>query len=101
MWLSFRVAEKTTTKGSYGERYDALTKAVDGFTTAYWAETSSFYVFNSALDIDQIVQKVKAAIDVSCDKVVIGSNDTKTFRAIGDIQHLKTLQDLVGFAKKV
>ena len=85
-WLTFRLHEQTTSKGSYEERYDALVAKLQELSTLTWANTTSFVVFESASSIAALGQAFKGAVDPKVDlflmramerkqAVICGSND--------------------------
>lgn len=49
----------------------------------YWVKTTSFIVFETAKDIDQIVTTIKKAVSPTYDLVLIGSLDVKSARIFG------------------
>jgi hypothetical protein len=85
-WLTFRLHEQTTSRGSYEERYDALMAELQAFSTLTWTNTTSFVVFESASSIAALGQAFKGVIDPKVDlflmramesklAVICGSND--------------------------
>lgn len=52
-WLTFRIADSRSPKGTYDERYEALTSMVIRNSSAWWSVTTSFLHSN---------QKAKLAI---------------------------------------
>lgn len=70
-WLTFRLADKHTVKGSYDDRYDRLLDVIGRYSTLDWSETSSFVCFRSDESITTIGQTLKQAIDPSVDLFLI------------------------------
>ena len=95
-WLSYRLEDDS----SYSQRYDKLIETVDALSTKWWLEPSSFIVFASAVGIDTVAAKVKAAINPRTDIAVIGMPDFKSARLIG-VSHDEDIFDLIPFIKKV
>jgi len=95
-WITFRIHQNTT----YEARYNALLEAVeDHLASEFWAEPTSFWVFDSDSTAAQIVASCKAAIDPKVDQVVVGSPMTRTMTVIGKVEDIKKLQSIVDFAK--
>jgi len=97
-WLSFRLAEDST----YSERYTALNQAIDAMCSQWWFDTSSFFVFESDLGIDQVAVNAKAAVNPSKGKdiVLIGMSEFKSTRLIG-VPDYEAIFGLMPFTKKV
>ena len=60
-WISFRIHEDA----GYSAAYEALVSAVKGAVSgsAWWYETTSFFMLASDLGTDVIVQRLKKAIE--------------------------------------
>jgi hypothetical protein len=85
-WLSFRLKDSDGYERTYNDRLSKLNdelKASCGNGSNWWFETSSFFIFETAESIDTIVTRIKRAIAVAADIVVIRAMDTKTGRVIG------------------
>lgn len=79
-WLTFRIAQV----GNYDERYQSLHEAVMELAgPKWWTEPTSFYAFNSALDIDGVASVVKEQIDARYDVALIGRIGFKAYRLVG------------------
>jgi hypothetical protein len=79
-WLTFRIAEV----GNYGARYQALENCIQEMTGAqWWKEPTSFYAFNSVLDIDGVAAAVGGAINRRYDVALIGRIGYKSYRLVG------------------
>lgn len=94
-WLSFRLADDD----DYQARYDALEEAVRTQATKWWLETSSFFVFESAQNIDSAASSVKKAINPVKDIVLIGMAEYKSGRLIGASEDSDIFK-LMPFVKK-
>ena len=81
-WISFRV------DGSgHPRRYDALIAAMNENGTGFWDGPTSFVCMTSALTIEALGAKLKAAIDPRYDLFVmreIGKDDTRYAGLPGD-----------------
>lgn len=79
-WLTFRLEKNH----DYANRYDKLTKEIEKhYTSQFWDEPTSFYIFDSALGIDQIAANLKKVINTRVDIVMIRKLDNKEARIIG------------------
>lgn len=94
-WLTFRLEENA----SYSHRLSALEEAIKSLATKWWLEPTSFYVFESASDMDAVARTVKGEIDPSVDLVLIGMPYVKSARLIG-ASHDGDIFELIDFAKK-
>ena len=65
-WLTFRIDD-----AGHPERYDALIEAVNASGSGFWEGPTSFIAMRSALSIDALGSKLKAAIDVLDDLILI------------------------------
>lgn len=102
-WLSFRLHDSGGYERTYDERLSDLTseiKAASGNDGNWWFETTSFFVFTSAETIDTIVTRVKRAINLDVDLVVIGKPEFKAGRVVGKLVDHDILS-LIPFMKKV
>lgn len=102
-WLSFRLRDSDGYEGTYNDRLTDLTeeiRAACGAGGNWWYETTSFFIFTSDETIDTIVYRVKRAIDVDVDLVVIGKPDYKTGRVVGCLADPDILS-IIPFMKKV
>lgn len=100
-WLTFRIEDKTTQKGTYGDRYDALINTLQQINDGWWAQPTSFIVFGSETARAAIIQRIKAALDTSVDMAVLGSHHVKRLELIGAATGFEALQSMVEFTKKV
>ena len=85
-WLSYRLQDSDGWDETYEERRKALEKVVrdsSGDGPNLWLDSTSFFIFASNDDIDEIVHKIKAAVEEDVDLVVIGMNDYLGGRVIG------------------
>jgi hypothetical protein len=96
-WLTFRIADE----GDYGHRYDQLHQTVFELTGGgkWWVEPTSFYVFESTLNADQVAGRIKSCLDEDYDLALLGMPNFKTARAIGAVKD-QDLFDLIPFAKR-
>lgn len=76
-WLTFRIHDETTAKGTYDERYDALVAAIKKNATLWWGETTSFMAFQSAGSLEALTAAFKRAIDPDKDLFLMRKMDTK------------------------
>jgi hypothetical protein len=96
-WLTFRIHDT----GNPDARRDALYDAISKLTPEWWVESTSFIVFDSASNINDIAAKAKSAISPSVDLVLIGMPDYKSAVLVGNSDDYKTLLKLVPFVKRV
>lgn len=78
-WLSFRIRDNAT----YQRRYDAVNESGDGF----WDGPTSFICIRTTETIDALGQTLAAAINPTCDLVVIreiGKDNTRYAGEPGD-----------------
>lgn len=96
-WLTFRIADQ----GDYSGRYDALHHAV--FEAAkggkWWTESTSFYVFESPLNAQEVAAKIRGAINPQTDLALLGMPEFKVAKAIGAVED-EDLFNLIPFAKR-
>lgn len=88
-WLSFRLHDSDGWQDTYEDRRKALEKVVrdsSGDGPNLWLDSTSFFVFASDDDLDNLALKVKRAIAEQVDLVVIGMNDYLGGRVIGHIE---------------
>lgn len=94
-WLTFRIADDA----NYAKRYAAVVDAVHDMARTWWVESTSFFVFLSALDIDSVATTVKRAMNPAKDLALLGMPEFMDARAIGAIQD-QDLFKLLPFTKK-
>lgn len=91
-WLSFRIADETSHDGrDHADRYNALYDAIDEISTRWWLDTTSFVIFESARDIDDIASVCALAIDTDIDCVLLRALDRKSARLVGKSEDKQTL----------
>jgi hypothetical protein len=93
-WLTFRIHDDA----GYEHRYNALTGTVQAMSSRWWTEATSFLLFESAHNLDQVAAKVKVAVGPS-DLVLIGMPEFKDARVIGPVKD-QDLFTLMPFTKK-
>lgn len=80
-WLSFRIGDK----GNYESRYEALLANLRLCKTGkYWEETTSFVVFTSNLDIDQISGTLSEGLKPDWDLILVREMDKQSARIWGN-----------------
>ena len=102
-WLSFRLHDSDGYEKTYNARLsklDAEINASSGNGSNWWFETTSFFVFSTEESIDTIVLRVKRAIDVKVDLVIIGMTNFKGSRAVGHLAD-RDILTLIPHMKKV
>ena len=82
-WLTFRISEKKTTKGSDKDRRDNLYSTIGGLSTRWWKDPTSFIIFESSRSIDKISKECKAVVSSNIDIVLIRKMENKSARLIG------------------
>lgn len=96
-WVTFRIAERSNS----GARYQALMDSLREITKGpWWVESTSFVLFRSDLDIDDVALTVAACIDSTMDLALVGMPDFKSARAIGHTTD-PDLFELMPFTKKL
>jgi hypothetical protein len=95
-WLTFRIHDDST----YEARRDKLYAAIDGLSSKWWVEPTSFIAFASSNSADDIAAKVKASFNPLTDLALLGKTDYKTARLIGKSDD-RGVYDLIPFLKKV
>ena len=93
-WLSFRIAEKKTEKGTDVDRRKALYDAIKKIQPNVWEVPTSFILFETAKDIDAIAAICKNAVSPSEDSVILRKIDGGNVRFIGskvDFDNLKKI----------
>lgn len=101
-WLSFRLHDSDGYEATYSQRLKALNDEIEaacGNHNKWWFETTSFFIFASVETTDQIVTRIKRAIDTDVDLVVLGKTDYKTGRVVGRCKD-QDIFTLVPFMKK-
>lgn len=78
-YITFRLEQDAT----YNDRWKRLVDAIDGISTRWWVEPTSFFLFESGHSIDQVAAVAKAAINVNKDVVLVGMVDYKGARVVG------------------
>ena len=95
-WMTFRIADD----GRWALRYHALVDTVRSIATGpYWDEPTSFFVFESALPIDDVAARVSRVLNMRTDVAVIGMPEWKSARVLGDTPKDDALFRLMPFAK--
>ena len=80
-WLSFRIGDK----GNYESRYEALLANLNRCKRGkYWEETTSFVVFTSNLDIDQISSTLSEGLKPDWDLILVREMDKQSARVWGN-----------------
>jgi hypothetical protein len=93
--LTFRLNEDS----DYAARYDRLVEAVRETSKGWWVESTSFILFDSDQNIDDLAATVKANLKPAVDLALVGMRDYKSARAIGAITD-DDLYVLMPFTKK-
>ena len=86
-WLSFRLKDSEGYERTYSKRLQDLDDEIKvscGNGSKWWFETSSFFIFDSQESLTTIVTRVKRAIDVDVDLVVIRLMNNQDGRVIGN-----------------
>jgi hypothetical protein len=76
-WLAFRLGNDKS--------YGLLLDAIDRVSSTWWMEPSSFFLFESGADIDDIASRVSRVIDTAKDVVLIGMIEAKNARVVGNV----------------
>jgi hypothetical protein len=93
-WISFRLHDDQ----SYQKRYDALYAAVQGISSKWWLDSTSFIVAESSASIDTLAGTIETVVG-SKDLVLIGMPEYKSARLIGETDDSDIFQ-LMPFVKK-
>jgi len=96
-WVSFRIENDR----AYEERYQAFREAIDKATTKYWAETTSFYLASSHMEIDQFARVISAPLLANKDKLVVRYLAKDGSIYYGKIDHLDILKQFLPNIKKL
>jgi hypothetical protein len=83
-WVTFRIKEV----GDYGQRYEALKQAIIAVKAdaKWWVEPTSFFLFRSQFNIDQIAARIKGALDLKVDLVLISTTEAQAARVVGKLE---------------
>lgn len=87
-WISFRINDDA----NYERRYDALNDAIMSSASKYWAETTSFYLARSGLDIDALGRKLVSTLDTRVDLLImreVGVNNARYAGTLKDQDYLE------------
>ncbi len=95
-WLTFRIHDDAT----YEARRDKLYAAIDGVSSSWWIESTSFIAFASSQSADTIAGKIKASFNPATDLALLGMIGFKTSRLIGKSED-SDIYELIPFLKKV
>lgn len=79
-WLSFRINADAGYDETYSNLADTIRSSVSG---KWWYETTSFYIFESAISLDTLAQYIKMAIRADRDLAVLGMTSFDGGRVIG------------------
>jgi hypothetical protein len=82
-WVTFRIEEIGNAEARRKALYDAVSECANG---QWWKEPTSFVLFESDLTIGSIAARLKRAIDLKNDVVLIGMPDFKGGRVIGKVK---------------
>lgn len=85
--ITFRIAEKRTSAGTYETRYQSLVDAVPYVSSGrYWDETTSFFLIESeqatAAEVADLLKDM-SSIDLTVDLVVVINLSKRGYKAIG------------------
>lgn len=97
LWATFRLKKNQT----YDTRYAAMVKAFEGAGSNFWAEPTSFYVFDTEYSIDVVAAHIKKSIDPTVDLVVFRQVAVNDVRYIGVLENPATFKAHFPDAKKV
>lgn len=85
-WLTFRIEQRTVSGDSDDYRRERLYEAIRTLADRHWwVEPTSFILFQSEHDIDQIIGLVREAIAEPHDIVLIRNAEHKTARVLGKV----------------
>lgn len=93
-WLTFRIADE----GDDNKRRSDLYDAIEAISASWWLEPTSFVLFDSNFDIDQIAQHVAVAIDAEIDLILLRSLNSQNARVIGSWSDT-TLAELMPYVR--
>jgi hypothetical protein len=91
-WLTCRLADKVIGGRSWGDRYNALRDSINGASTKWWIEPTSFYAFESQHSIETLAAHFKKAIAPSEDMFLMRKIDTKDAVICGKVEDQDTFQ---------
>jgi len=96
-WLTFRIKKV----GDYDARYEALKAAVLAVKEGpkWWVEPTSFILFKSQKNIDQVAAKIASALALNVDMALIGMPEVKDARVVGNLED-DDLLEFMPFTKR-
>ena len=77
-WLSYRLEDRSTRTGTYGQRHDALMLVLETVSSIRWTQTTSFAVFSSDLPIVPAGMAFRAAVDPEVDVFLLREMDGRS-----------------------
>ncbi|HWL72054.1 MAG TPA: hypothetical protein VNS22_27240 [Geminicoccus sp.] len=81
-WITFRI-EGQEGASDYNQKYVALQAVWHDITPMYWAEPTSFVIFEAETTIDILASKIRNAINPKTDVVLIRENGKNNCRIVG------------------
>src|SRR5262249_2714257 len=98
-WVTFRIASDAT----YQKRYDAFVKAAVDATgaNACWADSTSFWLLQTGLDIVAFGKKLAAALNEKTDLLVIRELAVNDSIYFGSVPNLAVLKGFLPAVKKL
>ena len=86
--VSFRIADQTSSLGTYGERWQSVNNAIQGAArgTNYWKQTTSFFVLesdeNSSPSLATVIDNA-SKLDKARDLLLVINLDQKGYKVLG------------------
>lgn len=96
-WATFRIAAGP----GYEERYDALLDALFEIRNSSWAEPTSFWLFDSELDLVAAAKRMAKGLNTNKDLLVVRSMNKGGVVYFGKLEHEDVLRVFFPEAKKV
>lgn len=96
-WVSFEI--EYDDDASYGKRWAGLRETVYDIGTTVWEETTSLYVFDTDLTLDQVTAQLAKPLDLKKDAIIVKEDGKKLARIAGKVANQQSLKKLVPYIK--
>jgi hypothetical protein len=95
-WATFRLERNA----NYDDRYNSMIEALQEIREGSWADPTSFWLFNSALEIDSAIRTLSRGLDPKKDLLVVRYLDKGAARWFGHLESEALLKQHMPYAKK-